>query len=145
MFDVDAILSQVRLLMEQVIRAVEYVFGFTVLAGVIVLFAALQTTQDERKRESALLSALGANRRQILGGLLAEFTCLGLVAGTLAAVGASLVAWVLADYVFNMPVAINTPVLVYGPLLSMAIIVAGGLAGTRQVLATPPMHVLRQV
>lgn len=144
-FDVDSILSQVRILMEQVIRTVEYVFCFTLLAGVIVLFAALQTTHDERVQESALMRSLGASRHQILSGLLTEFVCLGLVAGVLAAFGATLVEWILAHYVFNLSVMINPWIWLFGPLLSMVIIATGGLIGTRHVLTTPPMLVLRQV
>jgi len=144
-FDVDAVLSQVRLLMNQVIRAVEYVFGFTLLAGLAVLFAALQTTHDERRHESALLSAMGATRRQILFGLIAEFVCLGLVAGLLAALGATFVQWLLAEFVFNLSVSINPRLWIAGPLLSVAVIVIGGLAGTRRTLTSPPMLALRQV
>lgn len=144
-FDVDAVLSQVRLLMNQVIRAVEYVFSFTLLAGLAVLFAALQTTHDERRHESALLSAMGATRRQILFGLIAEFVCLGLVAGLLAALGATFVQWLLAEFVFNLSVSINPWVWIVGPLLSVAVIVIGGLAGTRRTLTSPPMLALRQV
>ncbi len=143
-FDVDAILTQVRQLMNQVIRTIEYVSGFTLLAGLIVLFAALQTTHDERLQESALLSSLGASRRQILGALLAEFLCLGLIAGLLAAFGATLVEWLLAHYVFNLTMSLNPVIWFFGPLLSMVLIGVGGVLGTRHVLSAPPMRVLRQ-
>lgn len=143
--DIDALINQVRSIMDRVVRAVEFVFGFTLLSGVIVLLAALQTTHDERSHESALLSALGANRRQILAGLVAEFLCLGLIAGLLAAIAASIVEFVLARFVFQIDVLINPWVWVVGPLVCVVVIVGGGLAGTRRVLHTPPMVVLRRV
>ncbi|MCG8325916.1 MAG: hypothetical protein MI673_10400, partial [Thiotrichales bacterium] len=71
--------------------------------------------------------------------------CLGLVAGLLAALAASLLAWVLAEQVFNISVNINYQIWLIGPFLSMLIVVAGGLAGTRQVFTLPPVTVLRQV
>ena len=73
-FDVDALMTEVRRIMDQVIRTVEFVFVFTLLAGFIVLAAALQTTHDERAYESALLTTLGAGKRQVLASLAAEFT-----------------------------------------------------------------------
>jgi len=143
--DVDAILTEVRRIMEQVIKTVEFVFGFTLLAGMVVLLAALQTTNDERSYESALLSSLGANRKQILSGLVAEFVCLGLVAGVMAAVAASILEAVIAHLIFRMEIIVNPWVWLLAPLISVAVIVAGGLAGTRKVLRTPPMVVLRKV
>lgn len=143
--DVDAILSQVRAIMNQVTRTIEFVFGFTALAGIIVLIAALQTTHDERSRESALLSALGASRRQILAGLGAEFACLGLLTGLLAAVAATGVEAALAHYVFRMDIIINPLLWLIAPLASTVVITACGLLGTRSVLRTPPLAVLRGV
>jgi len=141
--DVDAILDQVRGIMNQVIRTVEFVFGFTLLAGLVVLLAALQTTHDERIYESALLSSLGANRRQILSSLVAEFLCLGLAAGILAAFAASIIEVVLTEAVFRMDVVINPWVWIIAPLTCVTLIVLAGLAGTRKVLNTPPIVVLR--
>jgi putative ABC transport system permease protein len=112
-------------------------------AGLVVLLAALQTTHDERIRDSALLSTLGASRRQILASLIAEFLCLGLAAGVLAALAASGVAAVLAEVVFRMGLVINPWVWVVAPLICIALIVTGGLAGTRKALRTPPIVALR--
>jgi putative ABC transport system permease protein len=142
--DVDAILTQVRTIMNQVIRTVEFVFGFTLLSGLIVLFAALQTTHDERTFESALLSSLGANRNQILSSLVAEFMVLGLAAGILAAFAATIIESIIASVIFQMDVIINPWVWLIGPLVCVSMIVVGGLLGTWKVLKTPPMVVLRQ-
>ncbi|MBT7950293.1 MAG: FtsX-like permease family protein [Gammaproteobacteria bacterium] len=144
-FDIDALLSQVRIIMEQVIKTVEFVFGFTLIAGILVMLAALQTTHDERSYESALLSSLGANRKQILASLAAEFITLGLIAGVLAAFAASAVELLLAEFVLKIDVAINPWVWIIAPVVSTLVIVAGGLIGTRKVLNTPPMLVLRKL
>ncbi|MEX2352909.1 MAG: FtsX-like permease family protein [Gammaproteobacteria bacterium] len=143
-FDVDALITEVRRIMNQVILAVEFIFGFTLLAGIIVLIAALQTTHDERSYETALLSALGASRRQILSSLTTEFLCLGLIAGILSALSASIVEAVLARFVFNMDITFNYWTWLLAPLICTAVIVLGGLAGTRRTLYTPPVVVLRQ-
>ncbi len=143
-YDVDALITEVRKIMEQVIRTVEFVFGFTLLAGLVVLAAALQTTHDERSYESALLSVIGAGRRQILAGLAAEFICIGMIAGILAAFSATLVEVVLAKYVFDMDIVINYLVWLIAPLACTAVILVAGLAGTWRVLSTPPIITLRQ-
>ncbi len=144
-FDIDALLTQVRIIMEQVIRTVEFVFSFTLLAGIVVMLAALQTTHAERSYESALLSSLGASRKQILAGLSAEFVTLGLIAGILAAFSASAVELLLAKFVLKIDITINPWIWVIAPLICTLIIVIGGLAGTGKVLRTPPMLVLKKL
>lgn len=143
--DIDALLKQVRIIMDQVVRTVEFVFIFTLLTGVAVLFAALQTTHDERGHEAALMSALGARRRQILAGLTAEFVCLGLLTGLLSALAASAIALILAEFVFNIEAVINPVIWLVAPLSCCLIIVLAGLLGTRKALSSSPMTVLRRL
>tara|TARA_R110002095_G_scaffold152156_1_gene131753 strand:- start:590 stop:3079 length:2490 start_codon:yes stop_codon:yes gene_type:complete len=143
-FDIDAILKQVRAIMNQVVRTVEFVFIFTILTGIAVLFAALQSTHDERTHESALMSALGANRKQIVSGLIAEFLLLGMITGVLSAIAASIIELALAEYVFKMEIVINPVLWLVAPLVCSLIIVTTGLIGTRKVLASSPMLVLRK-
>ncbi len=141
--DVDALLTQVRKIMNQVIRTVEYVFGFTILAGLAVLLAAMQSTHDERRYETALLTALGASRAQVLRGLAAEFSVIGLVAGALSGIAASLAGWLLAYQVFNIPYEFNPQIWLFGLGGGVLIVLIAGLAGTWQVLRHPPLAVLR--
>lgn len=143
--DVDALLREVRRIMNRVIKTVEYVFGFTLLAGLVILIAALQTTHDERLQEAAVFSALGANRRRILTSLVAEFLCLGLLAGVISAFTATLLELLLAHYVFRMNIVINPWLWLLAPLICTAIIVVVGLAGTRHILNSPPMLTLQRV
>jgi putative ABC transport system permease protein len=143
-FDIDAILTQVRAIMNQVIRTIEFVFIFTVLTGIAVLFAALQSTHDERTHESALMSALGASHKQIVSGLIAEFMFLGVITGILSAIAASLIEMALAEYVFKMDIIINPLIWLIAPLICCLIIVLTGLFGTRKVLTSSPILVLRK-
>ncbi len=142
--DVDAILGEVRKIMDQVTGAIEFVFIFTLLAGIVVLAAALQTTHDQRMQESALLFALGAGRQQIIQSLLAEFLCLGLIAGILAAFAATLVEMLMAEFVFKMDIVINPWLWIIAPAICTLIIIVTGLAGTRRVYNSPPLLTLRQ-
>ena len=129
--------------MEQVSRTVEFVFGFTLLAGVVVLFATLQNTHDERRLEAAVLRSLGAGRGAVLKSLAAEFLALGLIAGLLAALGATTISWLLARFVFQLPFALNGLLWLLGPLSCTLVVLGTGIAGTRHVLNVPPMEALR--
>jgi putative ABC transport system permease protein len=143
--DVAAVMDQVRSIMDRVNLAVRFVFLFTLLAGALVLVAALQATQDERARESALLRSLGAKRAIVTRSLLAEFIVIGLVAGVLASSAAGLTAWLLAEHVFHVDYRINLWLWPIGTLAGVLGVGAFGLAGLRGALAEPPASVLRRI
>jgi putative ABC transport system permease protein len=142
-FDVDAILKQIRQIMDRASLAVQYVFLFTLAAGIVVLLAAVQSTRDERRYESAILRTLGASRSTVLQGVAAEFSALGLLSGTLAAFGASGVGWILAHRLFSLQYTLDPWLWIVG-LASGAILVGvSGTLATRRVVNTPPIVTLR--
>ena len=141
--DVAAILTQVQRMMDQVVKAIEFVFLFSIVAGLLVLFAALGSTHDEREFDAAVMRTLGASSRQLRTVQAAEFALIGALAGLLAAVGASAIGYVLADKVLNLPYAINPWVWLAGLLVGSAGVTVAGLLGTAKVLRTPPMQVFR--
>ena len=142
--DMSALLRQAQDLVGQVVRAVQFVFLFAVGAGLAVLYAALLATRDERVREAAVLRALGASRRQVLGAQRAEFAVLGLLAGLLAAGGATAIGWLIAERVFEFPYQINHWVWLAGPLAGLSCLALNLRAAARAVLATPPLFALRE-
>ncbi|NIO38800.1 MAG: ABC transporter permease, partial [Burkholderiales bacterium] len=101
--DVEAVLGQVMRMMDQVIKAVEFVFVFSMIAGALVLLAAIAATHDERRMDAAVLRTLGATGRQLRIVQSSEFILIGAVAGLLAAVGATGVGWGLAEQVLGIP------------------------------------------
>ncbi len=143
-FDLEVILTQVRMVIDRASLAVQYVFLFTLLAGVMVLLAAIQATHDERRFESALLHTLGARRSKILQGIAVEFTVLGSLAGVLAALGATGVGYVLASQVFNLDYVVSPILWVVGPVLGCIIVGATGTWATRKAVNEPPIVVLRE-
>ena len=141
--DVSSMISEVRRIVERVIMAVEFVFLFTLLAGLMVMYAAIQSTLDERVRESALLRTLGAQRGQLQKGLLAEFAGLGLLAGSVAVVIASAGAALLAAYVFNLPYLPSPWLWLGAPIASALAVGIAGVMSTRFILKQPPLISLR--
>ena len=142
--DMTAVFRQVQEVIEQVIAAVEFLFAFTLAAGVLVLYAALASSRDERVREAALLRALGASRRQLSRAQIAEMICVGGLAGLLAAIGASVVGWALATYGFEFEYHVSPWVFVAGVAGGSAAALIGGWFGLRGVLNTPPLASLRE-
>ncbi len=142
-FDVDAILKQIREIMDRASLAVQYVFLFTLAAGIVVLLAAVQSTRDERRYESAILRTLGASRATVLQGVAAEFSALGLLSGTLAAFGATGVGWILAHRLFSLQYTLDPLVWIVGLLCGTILVGVSGTLATRRVVNTPPIQTLR--
>jgi len=141
--DADAILKQIRDIMDRASLAVQYVFLFTLAAGVVVLLAAVQSTRDERRYESAMLRTLGASRGTVLQGVAAEFSALGFLSGTLAAFGATGVGWILARRLFALEYTLDPWVWVTGLVCGTVLVGLSGTLATRSVVNTPPIVTLR--
>jgi putative ABC transport system permease protein len=141
--DVAAVIAQVQAVTDKLVLIVQFVFGFAVLAGLMVLYAALQATHDERDYELAMLRTLGARNAQVRQALLAEFMVLGAVAGVLAGLGASVIGWAIALYVFKMAYVPSLAPMAVGVVAGAIGVVVGGWAGTRSLLARPPLASLR--
>jgi putative ABC transport system permease protein len=142
--DVGELLGQVQSIMDQVALAVEFVFLFTLLGGVLVLEAAIATTQDERRYDAAVLRTLGASQRQLSAAQVAEFLALGALAGLLAAAGATATAYALANRVLDIPFSWDPALWVIGVVGSAACVALAGWLGTRSTLRQPPLAALRE-
>jgi putative ABC transport system permease protein len=140
---VEALLEQLRSILDQVTLAVQYVLLFVLAAGLAVLFSGLQATLDERIRQGALLRALGANRALLIKARRIEFGLLGAVSGVLAALGCELVSFVLYRYAFNLEWQPHAWLLVL-PLIGAVLVGGAGVLGTRRALNASPLTVLRE-
>ena len=142
-FDMDDLLAQVRSIIDKAVLAVQSVFLSTLLAGVIVLLAAVQATRDERRYESAMLRTLGARRRTVMSGVLVEFAMIGLLAGLLAAAAASVGGHLLATRLLEVPYTPNPVLWFTGAAAGMLLVCGAGWLATRGALVQPPMETLR--
>ncbi len=142
--DMSSTLSQVQRVLDQVIRAVEFLFGFTLAAGLVVLFAAITATREERAREFAIMRAVGASASLLRQVQRAELAGVGLLAGFLASVVALAVGWALARYVFEFSWTGSWTVPLLGSLAGAVLALGAGWWGLRAVLNTPVVETLRK-
>ncbi|MDB5890371.1 MAG: transporter permease [Polaromonas sp.] len=142
--DMSSTLAQVQRVLDQVIRAVEFLFGFTLAAGLVVLFAAITATREERAREFAIMRAVGARASLLRQVQRAELAGVGLLAGFLASIVALAVGWGLARYVFDFNWTGSWTVPVLGSLAGALLALAAGWWGLRAVLNTPVVETLRK-
>jgi len=142
-FNVDELLRQVRSVIDKALAAVQSVFLFTLLAGLVVLIAAVQASREERRYESAMLRTLGANRSTVLKGLLSEFAALGVLSGLLASAGASIAGVYVAKRVLQIPYTPDPWVWFYGLVGGGLLVCLAGWLATRSVVNQPPLLTLR--
>ena len=142
--DMTSTLDQVQSVLERVVRAVEFLFGFTLAAGLVVLFAAVTATREERAREYAVMRAVGASGALLRQVQRAELAGVGLLAGFLASVVAAVVGWGLARYVFDFAWTASPAVPLLGALAGAALALAAGWWGLREVLRRPVVETLRR-
>ena len=144
LIDVAAMVRQFERIIQQVLAAIRVIFVFTLLAGAVVLHAALLAAFDERRHELALLRALGADRRQLRWTLLVELGTVGLLAGLLAALASTLIGQVLAQRVLQLELPWQPGVLFWSVLAGVGLAAGGGWLAARRLLRTSPLAVLRE-
>ena len=143
--DVATIITQVQKVIEQVTKAIEFVFLFTLLSGLIVLYAAVISTQDERIHEAAIFRTLGAKRGQLISTWIVEFAILGSLSGLFASMGASALGYAIGRFTLNLPYTFNIWIWLIGLFVGVIGVVVAGMLGTRSALTSPPITVLRRV
>jgi len=142
-FDIDDLLAQVRSVLDKAVLAVQSVFLFTLFAGLTVLLAAVQSSRDERRYESAMLRTLGASRATVLKGVIAEFATLGVLCGLLASAGASVAAYFVTTRVLDLSYTFDPWVWLIGIMSGALVVAASGWIATRSVVTQPPLITLR--
>ncbi len=142
--DVSASIAEIQRVLDQVVRAVEFLFGFTLAAGLVVLFAAVSATREARAREFAVMRALGAGGKLLAQVQRAELLGVGALAGVLASLAAIAVSWALARYVFEFSWNPSPFVPLIGGIVGALLALAAGWWGLREVLTRPVVQTLRQ-
>jgi len=142
--DIAAMLKQVQDVTDQLVAAVQFIFLFALGAGLLVLYSALLATEDERRREAAVMRVYGSSRAQVAGAQRVEFLSMGLLAGVLATIGAAVIGQILARRVFELSLPPSAALLIVGPLAGLALLSLNAWLSSRKVLRASPALTLRE-
>ncbi len=141
--DVAAAVRQAQEVVDQLVGAVQFIFLFALGAGLLVLYSALVSTEDERRREAAVMRVYGASRAQVTGAQRIEFLAMGAVAGLLATLGAAVIGQLLARRVFELDLPPSPQLWLAGPLAGIALLSFNAWLSARKVLRASPALTLR--
>ena len=144
LLEVEQLLGNIRTIVAQVTLAVEYVLLFVLAAGLMVLFAALASSLDERLHEGALLRTLGGSSHLLKRMLTTEFILLGLVAGLAASGLVELLRWALYSQLLELSYRPHPQLWLLCPLAGALLVGVAGRYGTRKLLQSSPLRVLRE-
>ncbi|MEH6449177.1 MAG: FtsX-like permease family protein [Oleispira sp.] len=145
LLDMSQVLIQVQSLLGQVTLAVEYLLILVLLAGILVLIAALHSSLDDRLQQGAVLRTLGAKRQQLQLMQWFEFLLLGALAGIIAVAGAEVICWILYQKLFELEYSWHFSYWFWLPALSAILISALANRNLKQVIQQPPLVILRKL
>jgi putative ABC transport system permease protein len=143
--DIAALMQQVRGIMQKMSSTIEYVFSFSLIAGLAVLYAALVATREERITEATLMRVFGASRRQVGIAYVAEFACIGFIAAFVAAVAANLLAYYMSEHILNIPFQLNVRLAISTMLIAATVIPLVAWLGLRGFLNVPVRQLLNSI
>jgi putative ABC transport system permease protein len=141
--DLDLILKLLDELLSKIGFVIQFMAGFSMVTGWIVLISSVLTSKNQRIKESILLRTMGASRKQILAINAIEYFFLGAFAAGAGLILAISGSWALAKFTFDaafVPPLLPT-VLLFGSIVLLVVIT--GVLSTRSILNQPPLKILR--
>jgi putative ABC transport system permease protein len=145
LIDTGLVIAQVRSTLNQVSRAVEFIFSFTVLAGALVMLSSLMGSHTQRLHEMGIMRALGASQSQVRTAVLLELVLIGLLAGLMSGLAAQAMGYAIAKVGFDFTYVMSPGLLMASIVLGVLTALLGGGWSVRRIIATPPLQVLRAV
>ncbi len=140
---VGDIVDAAKKMFAKVISAIRATAGVTLLIGAAVLAGAVAAGQQQRKYLAVLYKTLGATRGRIIGAELLEFGLLGLATALLAIVIATLTAWALCKWAFEVPFVFAPLAALETIALALGLVLAVGVVATWRVLSAKAAPYLR--
>ena len=143
--DVAALMQQVRGIMQKMSDTIQYVFIFSLVAGIAVLYASLVATREERISEATLMRVFGASRRQVSVAYVAEFACIGIISAVVASIAANLLAYYVSAQILDIPFQFNAGLAVVILVIAAIVIPIFAWLGLRGFLNVPPRQLLNSI
>jgi len=144
LLDLRLILSTVESLFAKVGLVVRFLALFSIITGLIVLAGAVVNSKFVRIRENVLLRTIGARTRQITQITLIEYAYLGLFSAITGMVLSLAGGWALCRFFFEVQLGVSwIDLLIVGGMVTILTMTIGWY-NSREVIATPPLQVLRR-
>jgi putative ABC transport system permease protein len=140
---VGDIVAAAKELLGKLMAAIGATAGVTLLIGAAVLAGAVAAGQERRKYLAVLYKTLGATRGRIIKAELLEFGLLGLATALLAVLIATLTAWALCKWAFDVEFVFSTGAAAGTVLLALLFVLAIGTVATWRVLSAKAAPYLR--
>ncbi len=140
--EVDEVLKEVQFIINKISQAIEIIFLFVLLAGMLILASSISATLASRLYENAVIRTLGASARQLRKCLWIEFTIIALLSAFMAIVLSETAIYILYQQIFNLPYTPH-PWLWLIVLLGSEVLISGlGLLMTNKVYTQTSRHSL---
>lgn len=143
--DVASLMNQVRDIMQKMSLAVSYVFALCIVAGLVVLYAALVATRDARAKEATLLRVFGASRQQVTIAMFVEYLGIAFIASSVALLIANLLAFYVSASLFEIPFSVNVSLGLSAYLIALILIPCTAWLVIRKSLNQQPKQVLNSI
>lgn len=141
--DIDAVLNEVRRLLNVLGQALALLAGLVSIAGVLVLLASLQLLVDQRQPEVILLRVMGLSRQQLRWRLSMEMALIGLLAGVMAVILAESVASLMSWHL-SLPLSLHYSWWIILPVIMLCLALIIGQYRLRPLWNTSPLAILRR-
>jgi putative ABC transport system permease protein len=139
LIDASQLLQQVKTLLDQAVKAIQYTFALAVAAGILLLAASIQITLSSRQQTYRLMRIIGAGRYYLQGSLVSEFCLAGLLAGVVGALCAGCIAWGIARYGLEVSYRVDLSLGLWGIVLGLTCLTFPAWLFTRRLLKNPPL------
>ncbi len=142
--DLGSILVTLNDILSKLSYAIQFMAGFSILIGLIVLISSLFLSKFQRINESVLMRTLGAVKRQIFRVNIVEYGLLGALSSLTGIFIALISSFLLIKYVFELDFGIQwLPIIVIFILVTLITIIIG-VSNSREVVNKPPLEILRR-
>ncbi len=141
--DVFDILEVARSIVNNVSFAITFVGGFVFFSGLLILVGSVAMTKYHRLYESAILKTLGARKKLIVLTTLVEYGVLGLLAGVIGSVAASVLSWAVSEYGLRISWQIWPSINLTGVVATLVVVISVGVLSSWDVMLRKPLGILR--
>jgi putative ABC transport system permease protein len=137
-------LEIVQQVIDQIALVIRFLSAFAILAGAVILAASVAGTRFRRIREVVILKTIGATRHQVARIFSVEFLTLGVVAGLMGAILATIFSSLVLKRLLNAHFQFDPKAVLAAVVLTALLANTSGWLASFRLLRQKPLEVLRE-